>query len=383
MNAMCKKLLSLAMVLAMVLTMTPVISVPTAATTTNYASPVGDIVAAQSGAVKCDACKQDISWDDWTPITMETLGCAQMFDTATTFALQPGTHYYLAEDIIAYTATQVPFLTVTAGDPICLHLNGKTIRNVKNQTDLDAPGANVAENIEVGETGTGTVIDANAGTVNLMGEGYVACRENNSPNAVVTINGGAVNVYGGTYNNHRNARACITIGKSGGSLAVYGGIFQDPLGIRGGSSNTAGAIAVHGGELTARCLFESSNTSPLAAGTQLTVTGGTFQLETSIMETGMDMTIKPVITGGSFNIDPKDYLGDCVAAVKTDSVWTVEEKHNYGGDGVCTDCGDVADGVPAFNPEGNEGKAYCEACYKLALAAGDSRDEALEAALKE
>lgn len=379
MNTIHKRLLSLAIVLALVLSLSPVITLPAAAAETT--GPVSAIVAAQSGSVRCEGCKRDIAWNQWTPITLQTLGCSAALDTATTFAMQADTHYYLAEDINVFTATAASLLSVaSSGGKVCLHLNGKTLRNVGSQADLDATGANTGNNVNVGSTGTGEAIHITQGTLNLMGDGYVASRGNGILYAPVYITSGAsVNVYGGTYNNHRRDRACFMFDQDGGNLTIYDGIFQDPFGTRA-AGTAAGNITIHGGTLTANYIFESSGTAAMHSGSKLTITGGTFNLNTDFMETAMDKTIKPVITGGTFNMDPSDFVSGCFA-VEGEGPYTVAESHNYGEDNVCSDCGDVQSELPVFDPESNDGKAYCQACYRQGLDAGLSKQEAKDAAL--
>lgn len=374
-------MLSLVTVLVMVLSMVPAITLPAAAVET-FASPVSDIVTAQSGSVTCPACKSDIAWDAWTPINLATVGCTNALDAATAFAMETDKHYYLAEDLNVATTAKLPILKLVSNGTTCLHLNGKTLRSVIDQQDLEATGANTADNINVGDDAAGNAIHVSDGTLNLMGDGYVAGRDNNATYAPVFISGGAnVNVYGGTYNSHRRDRACITFGNTGGDLTVYDGIFQDPFGVRGGATNP-GNITIYGGTLTANYIFESSSSTTASnADCKLTITGGTFNLLSggAFAESIITESVDPVVTGGTFNFDPSEYLTGCYAATEANSVWTVAESHNFV-DGVCTRCN--KSDVPAFELDA-EGYAYCEACYKLALEGGSSREDALTAAWKQ
>ena len=381
MNATCKKLLSLAMVLAMVLTMIPAITLPAAATST---SPVSDIVAAQSGSVTCPACKSDIAWDAWTPINLASVGCSKALDAATAFSMEIGKHYYLAEDLNVATDSKNPIIKLASNGTTCLHLNGKTLRSVKDQEDLDATGADTADNINVGNDAAGNAIHVSKGTLNLMGDGRVAGRDNISTYNPVFIGGANVNIYGGTYNSYRKDRSAIGFGDTGGNLTVYGGIFQDPIGgLRGGAEKPA-TVTIHGGTMTAKYIFDcSSSTSAPNAKCSLTITGGTFNLLSggAIAESIIAETIDPVITGGAFSVDPSDDLSGCYAATKDGSLWTVALSHNYV-DGVCAKCQAKEPELPAFEPDA-DGYAYCEACYKLALDGGKTKAEALEASWKQ
>lgn len=316
-------------------------------------------------SIYCEGCKENIDKSQWIPITMETLGCSAALETATTFAMQ-NSHYYLAEDINLNNTAGTTLLT--SNGAVCLHLNGRTLRAVADQTDLDATGGNTGENVNVGATGTGNAIFAESGTLNIMGEGYVAGRESSSIYATVSIYGNAsVNIYGGTYNNHRKDRAVVLIRSTGGTLTVYGGTFQDPLGIYSGGT-APGTIIVNGGSFVGKYFADSHGSDAVAEGSSITVNGGSITPITAIIDTTGGI-VAPSISGGTFNMDPTKYLASGYTTEKSGDTWTVVK----------------APETPVlgnFDPEACDGWAYCEACYKQAIANGKSDAEAKEASLK-
>lgn len=174
MRAMTKKLLSALVVLAMVLSMVPVVGLP--AIEANAAASTADITEAaddlmnnkfkdQSGTVKADCphCKVNVSWE---PIT--TGG------TQTTTA--GNHHYYLPKDL--GTITGFLLVAKTSGSNVtCLHLNGKTV-TCSNKSYAFAAGGGATLNVmgqgTVNYTGAGKGFSLDKSYVNLYGGTYTA-----------------------------------------------------------------------------------------------------------------------------------------------------------------------------------------------------------------
>ena len=331
--------------------------------TTNIYSPFE-----YQSEIYCEHCKETLDKSFWTPITLEDFGCEAQLNTATTFTVTGG-HYYLKEDIIAYVAQTTALMNVNGSEATCLHLNGKSLWSVKDEADLNASGSNTGSNASVGASGSGSAIFAQDGILNLMGNGYVAGRENTNTYGTITISGNAsVNVYGGTYNNHRKDRACIFVRNTGGRLNIYDGVFQDPVGIISGGS-TAAVITINGGTFVGNYIARSNGAAGVAEGSSITITGGVFTPSTGIYtNTDTVSVVPPVISGGAFSIDPTACLASGYKAAKDGDVWTIVKAPNTPVFGT-------------FDPAGCDGWAYCEACYKQALAAGQSDAEAKAAAL--
>ena len=218
MNVTTKKLLSMLIVLAMVLSMTPVIALPAAATDTNPGA-AGNLIAQNAAAQNfddyvagelrmCYACGQEVAW---TAINSDYVG--------TTKALGPG-HYYLAESI-EKTATGSLIkcgTSATSNDGICLHLNNK---------DLTVNGGQYAIDI--------------SRKMNVMGNGNVRGSATRASVRIrVSYNGvfGPANLYGGTYwrstnnNSETLMKSAILVNTSGtnGGATVYANIYGDPTG---------------------------------------------------------------------------------------------------------------------------------------------------------
>ena len=125
----------------------------------------------EDGTGYCPVCRKNVKW---TPVRKGTSIGGLPLDTKQH-------HYYFSDDNMS-TDKELEFLTLTEGNAVCLHLNGKTV--------------NMFGNFMV-----------NGGTLNLIGDGYVDFQSklsdahNNSVflSAKRASRVKAINIYGGTY----------------------------------------------------------------------------------------------------------------------------------------------------------------------------------------
>lgn len=159
MKANSKKLLSLLMAVAMVLSLVPAISLQAEAAEFDPATTV------------CDACGT-APVGGWTEISASTTGVT----------LSTSGHYYLSGELNGSTN---PMLKIEAGVTVCLHSNGQRIRQSRTASNT-----------------TKTVAINVAGTLNYMGDGTVLNRSATTTYpSVVIASGGSVKLYGGTFYN--------------------------------------------------------------------------------------------------------------------------------------------------------------------------------------
>ena len=137
----------------------------------------------------CPACYSEVTW-----IALDSEAVT----------LEGGKHYYLTKDI-TYTGTEAPYITGPgAGLKACVHLNGKNITATANR-----------------------VVEAKAGTLNIMGNGTVSGSYNESHlhASAVNMNGvnGVLNLIGGKYTESTSCTTAPVVVVRGGDVNMYNG----------------------------------------------------------------------------------------------------------------------------------------------------------------
>lgn len=187
MKAMTKRLLSMLVVLAMVLSMVPVVGLP--AITANAAQATADITEAADALMTTFATANEEKTADtgWAEVSATCPACSPDTDVTWqplteikgTTTVDAGSHFYLP-DHFALPSTTARLLTVNnSGGTCCLHLNGKTL------SGAPSPDGNYR-----------FIYVAGNSTLNIMGQGNVV---NSGGNDFVRTDNGAVSVWGGTY----------------------------------------------------------------------------------------------------------------------------------------------------------------------------------------
>jgi len=124
----------------------------------------------EDGTGYCPVCRKKVKW-----AALGNGACIGSLPEWTDVEHQH--HFYFAEDQIS-TAVGLPFVQLTNGNAVCLHLNGKTV--------------NILGSLQV-----------NGGTLNLMGDGFVDFQGAGADNTALLRASSAkekkINIYGGTY----------------------------------------------------------------------------------------------------------------------------------------------------------------------------------------
>ena len=300
-----------------------------------------------NGYAYCEACykqalaagkteqeAKDASLKEWTAIHLTDLAYVADTGVATGFEFADGVHYYLAEDIIALTTAgnnPTALLKIaTDGRTACLHLNGKTLRNVaKDDLNVDTEKVNTATNDHVGTIDTGVAITVSKeSTLNIMGSGYVSARNNAAKMGTVNVYGsGTINIYGGTYSSNRGGRLAVMARRTA-QLNIYGGTFLDPIGLEYGSANAH--VVIESGLFQGyAALSANAGSASACTGSSITVKGGTFEADAIAHTNLIDAArgnLKPVIQGGTFTVDPSEYVDTTAYQVAlNDSIYTVAQ----------------------------------------------------------
>ena len=240
MHVNIKRLLSFLVVLAMVLSMTPVTGIPaieakadeTESETVKTTVTDNLVFLEGTQTAYCPVCKADAQWEVYT---------GQHADTVQNIAgTTPRFHYYLTEDL-EYTTN-----ALQTYENICFHLNGHDVKPAAASTTSARPFS-CTQNFDLMGTGTvygGKVVTANAGTI-------------------ISINGGKASgcfeMHSGTLVNSEGvSHPLLTIGANGGRAYIYGGT------VDGG---TGEAIYTYGTNTT--------NTNPNRGYAEVKIAGGT------------------------------------------------------------------------------------------------------------
>ena len=259
-----------------------------------------------------------------------------------------------------------------------IDLNGKTIGNDKNAVNdylfnfkNEGTKANTI-NIKDGTLDAGTTAfcalcssssQQNQLTVNLDNVHLINNISNGSTikwrgGAILNVNAGAkitgknsylgiecvastVNIYDGAeiyMNGTSSYNGCLAGACYGGTLNVYGGYGK---GVKGGfiAMTSGGTINVAGGEWIANTdgtVGDNSNLYVLTAQSNknengfvgpaiINVTGGTFRggMDAWVLNNVPEEKAELNISGGNFNVNPKNYLVDGKIATEENGVWTV------------------------------------------------------------
>ena len=290
MNAITKRLLSFVVVLAMVLSMTPVISLPAAADTTVTESDVNDWIDAngtafdgsESVSASCPFCGETA---EWTAIGSDRATQTYMVPRSA----DAGKHYYISESF-EYTKSG-GYIAYSGGDyvaPCAIYLNGQTITATAGGQISPGKGLNL-----IG--GTGKIIRHNTdatGSKQLF-------RMSGTPTM-------PVNIYGGSY---ESAEKSVGLIRAGGSMVynIYGAEFK----YTGGSNinliewvGTKGTVNLNGGSIDCGTGYLNAATSASVYGTlklsgELTVEGTGLTAVTSgtVDVTGLEAGSSIAFTG--------------------------------------------------------------------------------------
>ena len=271
----------------------------------------------------------------------------------------PDMHYYLTENYENYSATS-RFMSASQDGTICWNLNGHSVSMAPVENNDDA------EALARADRTTLNIMDAK-GTGVLTGYLHNKNAGTNGGSVVEAYQSGVVNIYGGTFLRDTTQSTNVAVGSRTGSK-VY-----------------SGAINIYGGTIDGVYIRKTDNTTL------------TNYLAGAPVITGLDMT-----TGADINID--GLLPEAQISVKgsegrvlttaSDNAAAVKGCFTSVNEGLVVDVNDqkqlviveaIAEPDPftdGFDPAGNNGQAYCEACYKQALAEGKTEQEALDASLK-
>lgn len=197
MNAITKKLLSFVIVLAMVLSMTPVITLPAAAAEEVSVSVVNQWITDNDSAFKaaeankdavsapCPFCGEDnVSWAAVASTTTDKL----------IVAASGAKHFYLSESF-EYAKSNVIYASYSSGKGIqpCVYLNGKTL-TLTLGTNLVAAGLNLI----------GGKVNAD-GTTDTENCGKIIRKDGSATNGLfrtATGTSNSTNIYGGIYEDY-------------------------------------------------------------------------------------------------------------------------------------------------------------------------------------
>ena len=303
MHVNIKRLLSFLVVLAMVLSMTPVTGIPAIEAKAEEASEtvkttVADNLVFLEGTqtAYCPVCKADAQWEVYT---------GQHADTVQNIAgTTPRFHYYLTEDL-EYTTN-----ALQTYENICFHLNGHDVKPAAASTTSARPFS-CTQNFDLMGTGTvygGKVVTANAGTI-------------------ISINGGKASgcfeMHSGTLVNSEGvSHPLLTIGANGGRAYIYGGT------VDGG---TGEAIYTYGTNTT--------NTNPNRGYANVKIAGGTvngdltlgYKTASAMYDAGSSLNLLGGTVNGTVNLirsTPATLGGNATAtnlSVGAGSVLTVKE----------------------------------------------------------
>ena len=253
----------------------------------------------------CDACQETVKW---------TAISGQIYKKAS------GSHcYFNSTNGSGKVSTPYQLVTwpddIDASYKICLHLNGHRVE-------------------------TGSRMLMNMGTVNIMGRGVLAGTGTTSSTALLTgtftINGGTLNLYGGSYTSEVKDVPAIVTNYNSATVNLYNASLVGGANIKKGTWNLGGgsvvdAINVVEGKLnvmenwtgTATASFESlaNNTIPVANGTsEGDYTGNLFLGDSSAIKADNgalkivpysredDGVLKILAIGNSFAVDSTHLL---------------------------------------------------------------------------
>lgn len=267
MSKMSKKLLSLVIVLAMVLSMTPVISLPAAAIVENPGAEQDPATAAAQNIadVKQWIADNGAKFDGSETVTATCPFCGaedQTWEGITTWGSgsTADKHFYLTDD---YEGTTSNFFVATSSVKTCLYMNGKDITGTKARFRLRGTPLNIIA--------YDSVITRNDGS-----NDYVLLQDAGANNTV--------NIYGGTFINNDPDIALIQRTQGTTTYNLYEGSY---------SSATTSVVAVTSGTTNAfNCTFTGGTTSTV------TTSGGTFNMYGGS------------ISGGTGYVDGETYYTD-------------------------------------------------------------------------
>lgn len=283
MKAISKKLLSLLVVIAMVLSMVPfgglsIFAVETKAVTEESAdieetSVLTDEVQAliakgkqvkedaekmqtdsvlTTGSIEavCPVCGETVTWEDLNA-AIEAKGNGTAFSA---FTLN-NKHYYLSEDLTCTTTNATAALSgAYSGKVGTLHLNGK---NITSAIAVYTGGGGTTNII-----GSGTVTTTNTGVASTYAYGTIWMN--------ISKGTSVLNLYGGTFTKGTSVttRAVANISDNGGTINLYEGATIDGANVATTTASRAGSV-----HLAGKGLGTSTNSGDAV----LNIYGGTIQ----------------------------------------------------------------------------------------------------------
>lgn len=211
----------------------------------------------------CDCCGKDVKWQSWDGVT-------QMAD---------GGHYCIGSD------TNV-WIRADAGATVTICLNGKSLNG--NSRVFNPINAGVTINVVDcgdahvhGKSGQNASIGiVNGGTLNIYGGTYTAAAVADADKAgglLTVTNGGTLNIYGGTFSGGSATSYAGNINVVTGELNVYGGTIENGTAATyGGNIATGNAnsyVNIYGGTITGGTAGSFGSNIGVPEG-KLTITGG-------------------------------------------------------------------------------------------------------------
>ena len=364
MHVNIKRLLSFLVVLAMVLSMTPVTGIPaieakadeTESETVKTTVTDNLVFLEGTQTAYCPVCKEDAEWVAYT---------GQHADTVQNIAGEtPRFHYYLTEDL-EYTT-----YALQSYEHICFHLNGHDVKPAADATAAARPFS-CTQNFDLMGTGTvyggttptadtGSIIGVNGGKASgcfEMHSGTLANSEGvTHPLLTIGANGGRIFIYGGTVNG--NGETIYTYGTNETNTNENRGFAQ--VKIAGGTVN---------GDLN---IGYKTKDAKYAGGSSLTLSGGTVNGAVNMLQ-GSPATISGAAKATSISVaaDAKltvkegwsgsatvDFAASPAASSVVEGAFTGTLTHSSGSALVSSNGGLKVDATFDATAETN----YCEHC---------------------
>lgn len=170
----------------------------------------GGIQLDANGYGMCEHCGESVKWEVADPN-----GLSGKSDGA-------HHHYYLAQDVEITWG----YLTLDKETALCLHLNGKSIKQasrifVYGNSTLNIMGSGSVTSTGTGKNSTGTVTVAQ-GTLNVYGGGFASAAQNGAPAIAVTGAKSYVNFLGGSVTDGVKVNSgALTLGGSACADSIY------------------------------------------------------------------------------------------------------------------------------------------------------------------
>lgn len=301
----------------------------------------------------CPVCKTDAQW------TKANTGLAEINDGG-------HHHAYLTQSF----ASGWSYLSLGSTSTVCLHLNGFDIRPTNAAGRIQSYGTlNIMGNGTVlgGTSTANATLEIQGGTVNLYGGTYTSVSTNAAPAILLAKNTAKVNMYAGATvgSTETITPAGVNVKVTAGTFNMYGGI------IRGGTATTGGNVYLSASDGTQRPAFNMYGGK---------ITGGQGNNGSNMYIKYADVTISAgaVIDGGkSYNI----YMAENAVlnnyGTITPAAGVIKDIQLYGAEGTPATYNNYVEGVVGNVSQNAYGivNSYCQACK--ATVAWKTKSEAL------